>query len=229
MTIAIRKVIVPREHQRIFGGQSVQAEIEVISGDIAPILTDPTDTPLYSLFNPSGTALLTDVTMTKISTGRYKRVYQTLSNSAVGAYTANFTVTHMGEAARLEKIVIFNILRLTTFAQFTYLRIADQNGVIWYWYISADNTLASSSSIPSILGKQAIEIVLAQVPRWLQLNNPTPAVRYVYPEVNGDPTVSATQPPVGSGNVGSPTFAGVSGGNFVISLNVSDTIIIQTI
>ena len=230
MTIAIRKVILPREHQKVAGGQTIQAEIEVVAGDIAPILTDPTEVPVFSLFDPVGSSLLTDVTMTKVSTGRYKRLYQTLANSTIGLYTASFTVTHFTESARLEKVGLFLISRTSTLATFSYLAIKDQNGVVWYWYIALDNTLsAPNPAIPSALGKQAISVTPAVVPSWLEINNPTPSLRYVFPALTGEATVSATQPSVGSGNVGSPTFVGLSNGSFKIALNVSDTIILATV
>lgn len=226
--IAIRKIIIPRHNMLIDAGQSVQTEIEVISGDTAPVLLTPSLSPVISIFNPSGTALVTDAAMTNISTGRFKYLYQTLANSSVGIYTGNITVNHLGEAARLEKISLFKILRTSTFSSFSYLRIQDANAVIWYWYIETDNTLNSISTVPSVLSKQAVEIVLAQVPRFLQLTNPAGQPRYVYPDVAGSAVVSASHPG-GTGNVGSPTFTGLSGGNFVIALNASDEIIINTI
>ena len=215
--------------QLIAQGQTVTIIAEIVDVDVTATLLDPVNVPVISVYNPAGTALVTDAVMTKLSLGVYKYEYQTTSANAAGIYTVSVTVVHIDEVARLERVVAFKIVRSSTLATFNYVAVKDQNGVVWYWYIASDNTLAVSATVPSSLGKQAAAIVIAITPSWLEINNPTPALRYVYPALTGDATVSSTQPTVGSGNVGSPTFIGIAGGSFKIALNVSDEVILATV
>lgn len=229
MTVAIRKLTVPRQMQSIPQGQTVVIITEIADVDITSILLDPINIPVISIYNPVGTIIITDAVMTYLSKGVYKYEYQTTTSDALGLYTVNITAVHINEVARVERVFVFKIIKTTTLTTFTYFTIKDQNGVVWYWYIASDNTLTFSATLPSSLGKQAIAIVIATVPSWLEINNPTPALRYVYPSITGEATVSATQPAVGSGNVGSPTVIGIAGGSFKIALNVSDTVILSTV
>ena len=229
MSITIRKLIVPRHQRLISQGQSVTLIAEIADVAVTSILTDPTNVPLVSIFNPSGTAIITDTSMSRLSLGLFSYIFSTTALHPVGVYTISVTVVHSAFAARLERVTAFVIKKTTTLAVFTYLVIADQTGVLWYWYIAADNTLNSLPSIPVVLGKQSAAISLTPVPRWLQINNASAAIRYVYPAVDGTATVSSTQPPVGSGNLGSPTFASVNGGNIQLSLNASDEVIYVTV
>lgn len=229
MTVAIRKLSVPRQMQLIYQGQTAVIIAEIVDVDVAGALLDPIYVPVISIYNPAGTIVVTDAVMTKLSTGVYKYEFQTTASNAVGLYTVNVTAVHLDEVARVERVVAFKIVKASTLATFTYFAIKDQNGAVWYWYVASDNTLAVSSTVPSSLGKQAVAIVIAVTPSWLEINNPTPALRYVYPAVTGDATVSATQPTVGSGNVGSPTIVGIAGGSFKIALNVSDGVILSTV
>ena len=229
MSITIRKLIVPR-HQRIIAqGQSVTLIAEIADVTVTSILTDPANVPLVSIFNPSGTALVTDTSMSRLSLGLFSYTFPTAALHPVGAYTISVTVVHDTSVARLERVTAFVIKKTTTLAAFTYLIMQDQTGVLWYWFIAVDNTLNSLPAIPVVLGKQALSIPLLTVPRWLQINNASAAIRYVYPAIDGTVTVSDTQPAVGSGNLGSPTFAAVNGGNIQLGLNVSDEVIYVTV
>ena len=229
MTLAIRKLIIPREHRFIAQGQSVNIVVEIADVELTSVLVNPTSVPVISVYNPSGTALVTEATMTNISTGKYSYSLQTTTSNPVGDYTATVMAVTGIQVARLERKHVFSIKKATTLITFSYLIIKDQSGVLWYWYIANDNTLAVSNAIPVITGKQALVISLSVVPSWLEINNPTPALRYVYPSLTGDATVSATQPTVGSGNVGSPTFVSAGTGSFKIALNVSDEVILATV
>ncbi len=229
MTIAIRKLSVPQHLQVIAQGQTVVIFAEIVDDGIVSTLLDPINIPLISIFNPSGTALVTDTAMSYVSLGVYKYEFQTSSLNALGLYTVNVTAVHQSAVARVEGVVAFKIIKTSTLSTFTYFKIKDQNNVVWYWYIASDNTLASSPTIPASLGKQAVEVTIAVTPSWLEINNPTPALRYVYPDLTGVATVSAVQPAVGSGSVGSPTVIGIAGGSFKIALNVSDEVILQTV
>ena len=229
MSIIIRKLIVPRHQRLIPQGQSVTIMAEVADAGLTSVLADPTNVPLLSVFNPSGVALVTDTSMTRVSLGLFSYIFPTTASNPIGVYTINVTVVHNTSVARLERVTAFVVKKTTTLATFTYLVIADQTDVLWYWFIAADNTLNSLPAIPVVLDKQSLSIPLLTVPRWLQINNASAAIRYVYPAIDGTVTVSATQPSVGSGNLGSPTFASVNGGNIQLGLNVSDEVIYVTV
>lgn len=229
MSITIRKLAVPRHQRLIAQGQSVTIIAEIADVTVTSVLTDPTNVPLVSVFNPSGSALVTDVPMTRLSLGLYTYVMPTTTLNPVGVYTVNVTVVHFTSVARVERVIYFVIKRTTTLATFSYLVIQDQTGVLWYWYIAVDNTLNSLPAVPLVAGKQALAIAMVLVPNWLRVNNAAAAVRYIYPAVDGTPTVTATQPVVGSGNIGSPTFASVNGGNIQLGLNVSDEVTYVTV
>ena len=229
MTLAIRKLLIPREHRFIAQGQSVNIVVEIADVELTSVLVNPTSVPVISVYDPSGTALVTEATMTNVGTGKYSYTLQTTTSNPVGDYTATVMAVTGTQVARLERKHVFSIKKATTLITFSYLIIKDQDGVLWYWYVANDNTLAVSSVIPVITGKQALAISLSVVPSWLEINNPTPALRYVYPELTGDATVSAVQPSIGSGNVGSPTFVSAGTGSFKIALNVSDEVILQTV
>lgn len=229
MTAAIRELRVPRQHRLVHQGHTVAIIATIADVALTSQLLSSASIPLISIYNPAGTALVSDAPMTFISTGQYIYNFQTTIAMPLGLYTASVIAVNGEEVALLQKIAVFKIVKASALITFSYLLIQDQTGVLWYWYVAADNTLNSVPAVPVIPGKQPSLIVLATVPHWLQINNPTPAVRYVYPEVTGEVTVTATQPAVGAGVVGSPTFVGVSGSSFVIALNVSDEVILNLV
>lgn len=234
MTIAIRNLTVPREHRLISQGQTVAILATIANVGLQSVLLSSAYVPLISIFSPTDVTLVDEQPMTALSTGLYLYNFETTQAHALGVYTATVTAINLNldgepEAARLDKVVVFKIIKASDFTSFTYFAIKDQSNVVWYWYIAGDNTLTSSSGVPSSIGKLAVPLVFATVPSWLQINNPAAAIRYVYPSVAGEPTVTDTQPPVGSGNVGSPTLLAVNGGSFVIALNIIDEIILNTV
>lgn len=229
MTIAIRHLNMPRQHRYIAQGQSVNIIVEVIDAGVQSTLLDPMHIPTLSLFDPNDTQLLNDVEMSYMSKGLYRYTYRTTMSNILGVYTVNVTALNTDDAARLERVSVFKIYRATTLATFTYLIIKDQTGVLWYWFVNTAGELNSVPAIPSSFAKQVSAIPLTPIPSWLQINNPTPAIRYVYPSIAGEVTVTATQPSIGTGNVGSPTFVSVNGISYVISLNISDEVILNTV
>ena len=234
MTVAIRKVSIPRENRLVSQGQTVNIIAAIADVEQVSVLIDPVYVPLISLFDPSDVQLVSDAVMTKLSIGIYSYNYQATNLSNIGIYTANITALHVNslqqnESARVEKVSVFKVIKTTTFTSFNYFAVKDQVGAVWYWYVAGDNTLTSSATIPSLLGKQAVVVDLGVVPSWLQMNNPSGSLRYIYPLTTGEVTVTATQPAVGSGNVGSPTVKGISGSSFVLALNVSDEVILNTV
>ena len=229
MTLAIRKLIVPREHRLIAQGQSVQIVVEITDVQLTSVLVNLTSAPVISVYDPSGTALVTEAVMSNIITGKYGYSLQTTAANPVGDYTATVMAFTGTQVARLERKHLFSVKKTTTLITFSYLIIKDQDAVLWYWYVANDNTLAVSSAVPVITGKQALAVVLAVTPSWLEINNPTPTLRYVYPALTGEATVSASQPANGSGNVDSPTLVSAGTGSFKIALNVSDEVILATV
>lgn len=229
MTLAIRSIAVPRQHRQIAQGQSVDIYAYISDVGLTDILVNPMDTPLITLYAPDGTVLVSDADMVNNGVGVWHYVYQTTMASALGIYTATIKAIDDSDVAVTDKRMVFKVRYATALASFTYFAIQDQTGVVWYWYVNNSNELTVSATVPSILGKQAVLIVQGTVPRWLEVNNPTPALRYIYPDVTGDALVSATQPPVGTGRVGSPTVVADSGGSYVLSLNVSDEVILNLV
>lgn len=226
MTVGISQLAVPRYHRQIPQGQTVLIITEVRDVALTSVLLDPTSVPVISVFDPDDIALATDVPMMQISTGKYSYAFQTTTDHDVGPYTATVTVVNGIEVARVEKSVVFKIIKGSTLVSFTYLAIQDQTNVVWYWFVGSDNTLWSSLTVPVIAGKQAVPWPLAVVPHWLEIDNAGGDLRYVYPSVAGEPTVDAAQPAVGTGMVGSPLLDGVAGGTFMIALNISDEVIL---
>lgn len=227
--IAIRDITIPRQGRQIAQGQTVDIIASIVSTQLVASLYDPLYTPLITLYNPSGTALVTDADMTKLSTGLYLYRYQTGMASPLGIYTVSVKAIDTGQVAITEQRSVFKVVVATTLPTFTYFAIKDQDAAVWYWYITNSGELDSIVAIPSFLGKQATLIVQGTVPSWLEINNPTPELRYVYPDLAGSPTISASQPSVGTGRVGSPTVAAINGTSYVLALNVSDEIILNTV
>jgi hypothetical protein len=234
MTIAIRSLTVPREHRLISQGQTVVILATIANVGLSSVLLNPSYVPLISIFDPDNAVLVNEQPMTFLDTGVYLYNFETTQAHEIGVYTATVTTINLNllnepESARLDKVVVFKIIKSSDFTAFTYFAIKDQDNVVWYWYVAADNTLASSATVPSSVGKLAVPVVLSVVPSWLQITDPSATIMYVYPSLAGEPSVTATQPVVGSGNVGSPTLIGISGGSFVIALNIVDEIILNTV
>lgn len=227
MTVAVRHLAVPREHRLITQGQVVNLLADIADVGLVSALLDPTNTPTLSLFDPVDTLLIANADMFRLSKGQYNYEYQTTTANPLGVYTVDIIVRHLTTVARLERVAVFKIIKAISPASiaaetFTYFAIKDQNSNIWYWYVAADNTLNFSPTIPVVTGRTAQAILIDPIPYWLEIQNATPATRYVYPVLSGEVTVSATQPALGTGSVGSPLLMGVSGGNYAITVNVLD-------
>lgn len=233
MTVAIRQLSVPRHHRLITQGQNVNMLAEIADVGLTSVLTDTAHVPTLSLFDPLDAVLVSNGDMTRLSTGVYHYSYQTSSSNPLGIYTANVLARNTVDAARLERIVVFKIVREADTAlaldTFNYFAIKDQTGAIWYWYIAEDNTVNFSPTIPAVLGKLAEAVVITPIPYWLQLTNAAPATRYLYPYVTGELTVSATVPATGTGLVGSPELQAVSGTTFTLDLNILDEVILDEV
>jgi len=232
MTIAIRKVLVPRFHRKVSQGQSVNIVIELVDAGYSSPLFDPSSIPIIYIYDPLENLVVDAGTMIKVDVGRYSYRFQTDINSVVGIYKCTFNAVNGSDLAIIEKISTFEIILATSLStlSFSYLAIKDQNNVVWYWYIDIDNTLnAPNPSIPTSLGKVPISVTPIVVPNWLELENPTPEVRYVYPDLDGTVLVSSSEPAVGSGHIGSPTFTSIGGQGFQIDVNISDEVILVTV
>lgn len=231
MTVAIRKLQVPRHQRLISQGQVVSIIAEIADVGQVSVLIDTAHVPLLSLFDPQNALVLSNGDMVRLSTGLYEYAYQTSALNAVGVYSATIIARDSVTAARLERVVVFKIidLALTPFPldTFSYFAIKDQEGNVWYWYIAEDDTVNFSASVPSILEKIAQEVIIDPVPYWLELMNGNDELRYVYPFITGEYAVSATVPSVGSGHVGSPELKSVSGSMFTIALNSIDEVIVH--
>lgn len=67
----------------------IQVQLNDLSQVTRP-LYDPATSVTMTLRNPSGTIILNNVAMTKLSTGIYYYRYQTLTSSPLGRWTVNF-------------------------------------------------------------------------------------------------------------------------------------------
>lgn len=231
MTVAIHQLAVPRQMRLVHQGQAVVIIVEIIDAHVTAALFDPTHIPTISIYNPLGIQIVSNEVMVQSSLGVYKYVYQTTMLDPLGLYTVSIIAVDLDEVAIIERVVAFKIIRGdgTAFPIFTYFGIKDQDNVVWYWHIASDNTMAFSSNRPSWPGRRAVEIDVVGIPSWLEINNPSLALRYVYPVLSGEFAVTDTQPLNGFGYVGSPTFVSISGGSFTIALNASEEVILTPV
>jgi hypothetical protein len=89
-----------------------------------------------------------------------------------------------------------------------YIRIYDQSGLIWYWWV-AEMLAADWGATPEKSFDQ--EVRLYRIPWWLELRDTDSDLWYVYPEVDGSPLVSAAQPSLGVGVTNSPKLRAKNG------------------
>ncbi len=224
MTIAIRQIIVPREHRYIAQGQAVRMSAQIIDQTDIGILLTPSEVPLISLYDPLSMRLINDVDMTFVSKGLYTYTYQTLSTSPLGVYTANFTALHASTYARIERISVFKITKGSLFSSFTYFGLQDQTGVVWYYHDLVSGSLQSSLTIPSYPLKTAVSLSTT-VPSWVAILNLSGQQRYIYPLVDGTLAVTSTQPPIGFGYTSVVQMVSLNGLTFQWSLDLTENIV----
>jgi hypothetical protein len=228
MSIAIRQVIVPRFFRYVHQGQVVRVYIQIVDNGVIDTLHDPSQTPEMSLYDSDGVAMFENQEMTKESVGLYFKEHQTSSGDSLGYYTASFSVEDSGKAAVLSNILVFKITKQSVFANVTYLVMADQNGVLWYYYVLIDGTLAISPVIPSFVNRTPFAINDTEI-SWFTLLNASSQIRYIHPLVDGSLYVSNSQPGVGSGIAGSPIFKGVNGRNYHVELDILEQLVIEEV
>jgi len=223
--------IIDRNNKIVSAGQTVLVGIEVKKNDFVTgrQLLDPTEVPTATIYNPSGTALVTDQVMTKQDTGVYAYSHLTVPGQTLGMHTGSFNVVHNDVSAILGRVGLFVLERTSTFATFSYLAIQDQSNVVWYWYLDVIPALTSVVAIPSDSLKLAVDVTPTVTPHWLQIDNTSAATRYVYPDVMGDALVVTSAPAVGTGKVGSPTFVALDGSSYTLGVNLSDEVIIVSV
>jgi hypothetical protein len=212
MTVAIRALTVPRMHRRVYQGQSVNIMATIEDAGVTTPLLDIPDPPTIHVFNPSDVKIVDSKVMTRIATAIFMQTVQT-ANQPLGVYTASVIAHYGADIAVVEKEVVFKIVRTvlsTELPVFNVLAIKDQSGAIWYWWIAADDTIDWDDQQPVIPGYQGVDISTVFIPFWLQGLNPDAVLRYLYPSLDGAPTVSATQPAVGTGLTTIPSFVGLN-------------------
>lgn len=84
-----------------------------------------------------------------------------------------------------------------------YMRIQDQTGFIWYWWISYD-LAADWAHEPDKPFDQEVRFHL--VPHWLKTQDSDSNMHYVYPALDGSPFVRPNPPPIGEGITGTPAL-----------------------
>lgn len=229
MAIAIRKISVPRHHQRIAQGQTVTIFAEIIDAALTSTLLVPTVIPLIRIYDSLNIQHIQDAEMSNFSTGLYYYNFPTTNTHPTGPYTVTITAIYVDQAARIERVVAFVIITTSELAQFNYFGIKDQQGNIWYWYIHTDNTLNSIPTIPAFATKQAVDLSSAAIPYWLVLTNAAAQNRFIYPSLSGEPTVTDTQPLIGTGVIGSQTLKSAGSGSYTIVLTLSEDVTIAIV
>lgn len=235
MTVAFRRVILPRYHDKLFTGASVTILAELINTEIIDTLLDPTTPPVLSIFDPLGVQKTVALPMTRVSLGLYKSTYRTPFTSPLGVYTGNLSAEYNDDVAHLERISLFKTIRLSGGTDVTpppvdlndvsYLIMRDQTGFAWYYHITVVPEIMHGPAIPvfSLKNSVALNIIPAY---WIVMVNSVGLTRYVYPDITGSLLASATQPPVGTGIDNPPMWIGEAGLNYVLSLNIMDDILI---
>lgn len=223
MTVAFRRIILPRHHDKVFSGQHVTVMAEVIETDIVDHLVNATETPVIALYDPNNVRLVNDADMIPVSTGLYSHRYPIPWDAPLGVYTGNFTALYIDGVARLERISLFKVIKTSVPAQFTYQLMYDQDGVVWYWWIDRAGQIVSSDTIPFSWLKQAIALPSSYY--WMAATNPLAELRYISPALDGTPMVSSSQPIIGTGVASLITFTGFTEEDYQLTLTVTDEII----
>lgn len=228
MTVAIQKILVPREHRKVYPAQVVSVQVQIVNITNNTVPYDPSEAPSVTVYNPSGTQIASS-TMSKIDTGLYAYEVVLTDTSPVGIYTAQFVVVDNGDVAVRGNTAVFEVFSSITLPTYTYIAIQDQNSVVWYWYLDITPSIQPSSSVPSVKGFNPVEVTLTPTPHWLEIDNPSGTTRYIHPDLSGDAVVATSQPATGTGKVDSPTLKSTNGNNYIIALNVSDSIILTQV
>lgn len=85
-----------------------------------------------------------------------------------------------------------------------YIKIKDQDGVVWYWLCSVGLDLTYQSAVPNLvpLGFNMNDITPATIPYWLQVDAVDDIVTqmYLFPSnIDGNPLIDIASPEVGTG------------------------------
>lgn len=237
MTIAFRRIILPRHHDKLCTGASATILAEVINTEVIDTLLDPTTPPVVSFFDPLGVQKTVDSVMIRVSLGLFKATYRTPFSSPLGVYTGNISAEYNEDVAHLERISLFKTIRLSggddgvvipppiDLNDVSYLIMRDQTGFAWYYWITVVPEIMHGPAIPvfSLKNSVALNVIPAY---WIVMTNSAALTRYVYPDVTGSLLASATQPPIGTGIANPPLWIGEAGLNYVLSLNIMDDILI---
>lgn len=226
MAIAFRRIITPPFHRIVFTGQSVTVLAETIDASYNAVLLDTTQPPVISIFDPLGVQVRTDVDMVRQRKAVYAYTYHIPFDSPLGVYTANFTAISNEERARLHRIVVWKVILGGTASPFSYLVIRDQTHVPWYWYINTANQLTISADIPTHPFREGIPLSDDDI-YWIETRNSENDIRYIRPNVTGVGQVVSVLPPVGQGVDEQLVFIGENGGDYILSLNITNQIVVE--
>lgn len=221
MAVTFRKIMVPHQHEKVFSGQSVTIMAEVMEAGFIDRLITPTSPPRVSVYDPLGVMRVNDGEMIYFSNGHYRLNY--LTPAIAGVYTGSFSAENVGEVARIDRVALFKVIKLSDFADISYLVIADQTGQLWYLWIDVAKQLVMSPTIPTFLTKDAISLLVSPI-YWLQMFNADSDLVYLLPDTAGQLFAQATQPAIGSGVIGSQTWIGFDGRNYVLELDMLNQI-----
>jgi hypothetical protein len=107
-----------------------------------------------------------------------------------------------------------------TLLMLDYYQIRDQAGTIWYWWVSGTSLQLVRDTAPPVVAHTTLrDISVDPIPYWIQLVDVQDTTWYVLPTALGQVLVQATQPVVGTGDVGSPVWMAQDGRLYNMSVN----------
>jgi hypothetical protein len=221
MAATFRKIMVPHQHEKVFSGQTVTISAQVMDAGLVERLITPTSPPTISIYDPLGILRINDQEMTYVRNGHYSLSYTT--PAIMGVYTGSFSAQYVQDVARIDRVALFKVIKLSDFADISYLVIADQTGKLWYLWVDIAKQIVTSPTVPSFLAKDVISLYEDPI-YWMHMLNSDSQLVYILPDVTGSLFDSVSQPAVGTGVEGSPTWIGFDGGNYILTLDMLNQI-----
>lgn len=226
--IAFSKITVPRFNDKIVTGQSVRILAEIASTGVSSQLIDPESLPAISLFYPSGANIIANRQMVRFAKGLFSYTYDVPVLFPLGIYTGSFSVKHQSSYARLEKVSLFKVMRLSDVELVSYLAWKDQDGVVWYSYINTLRELVTIDHVPDLFNKEALQL-FNPVPYWLEILDISNNTVYIHPSTIGEIITTVVQPTIGFGTDDSYTWYGEDGFSYVLGVNIVHELVITKV
>ena len=98
---------------------------------------------------------------------------------------------------------------------FTYVGVKDQEGVVWFWWLTPGRDIAWSLTPPSTATRTAKNVGISPIPSWFALVGPGGIPYYLYAATgSGGLLVDEGPPPLGTGYATSPVLRAMSQGDW---------------